>query len=584
MSRRSQIAMYTAAAVLGAVDFAAPFLGRSTVSQASVLIGLHPPHVGRVAVHVIAREAFIVAGILAISRRPSNRVGYLMATVGVVWMLPDIGFVQSSLAYTLSELFTGMQWVFLAYLALAFPTGRLASRADRLVMSVGYVFAIANAIGSLPFYNPHVSCPPCPANLILIKHDPSLAHVLSQIDGAIGVAFAIVGGVRLIEHWRTASLRGRRALTPVFVALIPVVAVAIWDGVSTLPLPGLSDLAVGALPICFLVGLLRARLDRFVVGDLVVQLGAGLSGTSLRNALARSLRDPTFELAYWLPDRQTYVDPDGRPIDVPEEGNDRVATVIEGNGEPLAALIFDASLRDESELVSSVGAAAKLTLENERLQAEVKAQLQEVRASRARIVTSADAERRRLERDLHDGAQQRLVNLSLALRLAQEQAGGERNGELAATLAEAADEIRLALSELRELARGLHPTILTEAGLGSALESLAERSPVSTMVEASLAERLPSSVEATAYFVVSEALANVAKHAKARSVCVRARLEEARLVLEVSDDGVGGADPAGGSGLRGLADRVAALDGTFRVESTAGSGTRVIAEIPCASS
>jgi signal transduction histidine kinase len=245
------------------------------------------------------------------------------------------------------------------------------------------------------------------------------------------------------------------------------------------------------------------------------------------------------------------------------------------------ALQHDQALADEPELVRAVAAAAHLALQNERLQAEVKAQLEEVRASRARIVKAGDEERRRVERDLHDGAQQRLVTLSLALRMAQEQAAGERNGALAATLAEAVEEVRLALWELRELARGLHPTILTEAGLGPALESLAERSIVPATIEDTPAERLPAQVEATAYFVVSEALANVAKYSEAGSVTVRARREDGGPVVEVCDDGVGGADPAAGSGLRGLADRVAALDGRLRVESPPGGGTLVLAEIPC---
>ena len=452
-------------------------------------------------------------------------------------------------------------------------------------MLAGYIYAIPNAIGSLPFYDPHVSCPPCPGNLILIENNPGLEGLVAHVIGVTGAVFAIVGAVRLIQHWRGASPRGRRALAPVFAAAVPASAVGIWDAASRLPLPGLSDLAVAALPIGFLVGLLRARLDRFAVGDLVVELGAGLSGPNLRDALARSLRDPTFELAYWLPDRQAYVDADGRPCPIPSEGTDRVAAVIagDGNGEPLAALIFDASLRDEYELVSSVGAAARLTLENERLQAEVRVQLEEVRASRARIVTAADAERRRLERDLHDGAQQRLVNLALAMRMAQQQAKGAPDAELVATLEDASAEVRSALAELRELARGLHPTILTEAGLGPALESLAERSPVPTTIEAAPTGRLPSPVEATAYFVVSEALANVAKYSGAAGAGIAVERKNGRLVVEVRDDGIGGADPDSGSGLRGLADRVAALDGTLRVDSPRGGGTRVIAEIPCGS-
>src|SRR5436305_8579783 len=253
---------------------------------------------GGVAAHVLAREAFIVAGIAAISRRPSNRVGYLLLAVGVTWMIPDVGFIQSSLAYPLSEVFTGLQWIFLAHLALAFPTGRLPSRIDRLVVLAGYLYAIPNAIGSLPFYDPHVSCPPCPGNLILIDRNPGLESLVAGLVAAVGAVFAIVGAVRLIQHWRGASARGRRALAPVFVAAVPAIAVGMWDAVSTLPLPGLSDLAVAVLPIGFLVGLLRARMDRFAVGDLVVELGAGVSGAKLRDALARSLEDPTVALAY----------------------------------------------------------------------------------------------------------------------------------------------------------------------------------------------------------------------------------------------------------------------------------------------
>ncbi|HEX8099905.1 MAG TPA: sensor histidine kinase [Actinomycetota bacterium] len=578
--KRREILLYAAAAAIGALDFAAPYLGRSTVSQASVLIGLNPPAIWPVAVHVLAREAFIVAGIAAISR-PRNRTGYLMVAVGLAWMLADIGFIESSLTYTLSELVTAIQAIPLMHLALAFPTGELRSTWDRAIVRIVYLYMIPNAIGSLPFYDPHQNCPPCPSNLILIRNDPRLDSLVSTIIGSIGAVFAITVGIRLIFHWIQASPRGRRALAPVFVAAIPAVVVGVWDATSRVALPGASDLAFAAIPIGFLVGLLRARLDRYAVGDLVVELGSVRTGAELRDALARSMRDPSLELAYWLPDREIYVDTDGRAVELPPESSGRASAIVRTNGEPLAALVFDGSLREESELVSAVGAAAKLTLENEQLKAEIKAQLQEVRASRTRIVGAADEERRRLERDLHDGAQQRLVNLSLALRLAQDQAAHQSNGEVGTTLSEAANELRLALSELRELARGLHPTILTEEGLAPALESLAERSAIPATVEAAPLERLPAPVEATAYFVVSEALANCAKHSRASSARIRAERTNGELLVEVRDDGVGGADATEGSGLRGLADRVAALDGTFRVESPSGQGTRVIAEIPC---
>jgi signal transduction histidine kinase len=223
-----------------------------------------------------------------------------------------------------------------------------------------------------------------------------------------------------------------------------------------------------------------------------------------------------------------------------------------------------------------------MTIENERLHAEVRAQLEEVRASRARIVEFGDAERRRVERNLHDGAQQRLVNLSLALGIARAQVGTASAEQLGAALDEAAAELRLAVAELRELARGIHPVILSEAGLGPALTSLAERSPIPVTITGVPCERLPARVEETAYFVASEALANAAKHAQATAITIRARRLDGALLVEVGDDGVGGANPDG-SGLRGLADRVAALDGDLRVHSPAGVGTHITAELPCGS-
>jgi signal transduction histidine kinase len=255
---------------------------------------------------------------------------------------------------------------------------------------------------------------------------------------------------------------------------------------------------------------------------------------------------------------------------------------LKADDEPIAALIHDPILSDQREIVEAAGAAARLAIENERLRAEVRAQLEEVRASRARIVEAGDAERRRLERDLHDGAQQRLLALSLALRVAEQHLGPRPDPELSATIDGAKAELDSAIGEIRELARGIHPAILTDEGLGPALESLAERAPIPTRVLRAPSERLPAPVEVTAYFVVSEALANAAKHAGAGSVIIDADRQEGRLRIEVTDDGVGGADIKAGTGLRGLADRVAAIGGRIRVESPDGQGTRVVAEIPCA--
>jgi len=225
------------------------------------------------------------------------------------------------------------------------------------------------------------------------------------------------------------------------------------------------------------------------------------------------------------------------------------------------------------------GAATDLRHENERLRAELQAQTDELRRSRARLVAAADEERRRLERDLHDGAQSRFVAAALQLRLAQAKAPPD--GEVAAVLDEAIGDLMLGIEELRELARGIHPAVLTDRGLEAAVESLARRSPVAVEVRSALDGRLPAPVETAAYFVISEALANVAKHARADRVAVDLRHERGRLVVDVADDGCGGASPASGSGLRGLADRVGALDGSIAIESTPGAGTRLRVEIPC---
>jgi signal transduction histidine kinase len=340
------------------------------------------------------------------------------------------------------------------------------------------------------------------------------------------------------------------------------------------------NLAGLAIPVSLAAGLLWNRRVRSSVADLVVELEQTPPG-AVRDALARALGDPTLELALWLPERRSYVDAAGRPLSLPRAGSDRALTVLGPADAPVAALVHDPVLLERRALLTSAGAAARLALENERLQAELRAQLAELRASRARIVTAGDEERRRLERDLHDGAQQRLLSLGLALQLARAKLGPEANGA-ADLLGEADAELRAALDELRELARGIHPAILTEQGLGAALRSLAERSPVPVTIKCVPERRLPDAAEAATYFLVSEALANVAKHADATRVGVSVLDVDGRIVVDVVDDGIGGADPSGGSGLRGLADRVHALEGDLEFESADGSGTRLHAEIPCA--
>jgi signal transduction histidine kinase len=319
-------------------------------------------------------------------------------------------------------------------------------------------------------------------------------------------------------------------------------------------------------------------MGRVAVSDLVVELGRTPEPGHLRDALARALRDPSLELAYWVPESETYVGIDGRTVE-PAAAAGQTVTVLERRGERIAALVHDPALAEDPALLSAVSTAAGLALENERLLAELRAQLEQLRESRARIVEAGDTERRRLERNLHDGAQQRLVALALALGLAESKV--EQEPATAMTLLQAArEELTQALSELRELARGIHPAVLTERGLTYALTTLAERAPVEVVLDLQLDRRPPPAIEAAAYYVVAEALANVAKYAQATTATVSVTTDGERLRVEVRDDGLGGADASAGSGLRGLDDRVQAFGGSLRVISPPGQGTRILAELP----
>jgi signal transduction histidine kinase len=298
---------------------------------------------------------------------------------------------------------------------------------------------------------------------------------------------------------------------------------------------------------------------------------------AVREALAASIGDTTLSLAYWLPDRDAFVDEYGAPVDLPDADSGRAWTAVELDGRRVAAIIHDADLEARPELVQAAAAGAVLALDNERLKADLRARVEELRASRTRIVEASIEARRKLERDLHDGAQQHLVGLSLDLQRLR--IGLPESSDLLPIVDGSIEKLGVALTELRELARGIHPAILTQRGLAAALAALVERTPVDVDCDIDLDERVTPAAEAAAYFVAAEALTNVAKYAQAKNVSMRIRHDQQSLKLEVQDDGVGGADVTG-SGLRGIADRVAALEGTLTVTSPAGEGTLVVARIP----
>jgi signal transduction histidine kinase len=549
----------------------------------------------RAAATVLAALAFLVAGLIVGARRPGNRTGLLMVAACFALLLRQLRYGHDPLAFTAFTLVGELGYVLVAQVALAYPSGRVADRLERLWLTVAYPVALVFPLAILLFYDGSERLQyfdPAPReSVLLVSGDARLVEALQEAYtvtayGVLATLFIALIARKLFR----ATPRARRLLAPLLIAAVLAALRAVLDGVLTFAEPSRELVyqlfwwqiaALTALPLALLWGLLRERLARSHVGELVVHLETASPG-ELREELARTLDDPSLEIAFWLPGRFEWVDGQGRRVTVPEESATRAVTRLEQAGEPLAVLVHDPSLLGEPKLVEAVAAAARLSLQNARLHAEVSAQLEKVKESRSRIAAAADEERRRIERDIHDGAQQRLVALALELKSAQRRLGDDVDPELDALLASAADELQVAVEELRELAHGIHPGILVQGGLAAALEELAGRSPVPVSVAAT-EDRLPPEVEGTAYFVASEALANVAKHARATKASVRAERVNGMLVVEIEDDGVGGASSRDGSGLRGLADRVEAQGGHLRIESVRGRGTRVVGEIPCAS-
>jgi signal transduction histidine kinase len=508
---------------------------------------------------------YLVAGSIAWIRRPANPIGPVMLATSAAISLSFLTLHPEPLVWRLAGLFGSVANILVVWIMLAAPSGRLAPGLARPALAAFSVIVLLGA-------------------------------VLEDLDTrravwAAGALVSLVLAVIVVRRWATASGPSRRSLAPIVLAGVTAALVHALDftaGVLLIAVtPGspiqLADAMSRALvPYGFLLGLLRLRMARGAVADLVVELSETPPPERLRDALAGALGDQTLEVVYWSEAFRTYLDANGAPVDLAADTTGRAVTLLERDGRPLGALLHDPALAEDPGLVAAVGAAVRLAVDNERLAAEVRSQLADVQASRARIVEASDAERRRVERNLHDGAQQRLVALSLALRRAKAQLPDDAGPELTSTLEAAADQLKAALAELRELARGIHPAVLTEAGLGAALRSLARESPVPVTMHLDVPDDLPESVAAAAYFVAAEALANVAKYADADAVELTAEFEGAELRIEVADDGRGGADPAAGTGLRGLADRVAAVGGRLDVGSPAGEGTRVVARMPLA--
>jgi signal transduction histidine kinase len=493
----------------------------------------------------------IGCGLVASRRQSESRTGPLLAATGFTWFMGNFANVGIAavawVAAHLVNLYRGP----LVELVLAYPSGRPASRLVRGAVAVGYAAAVITPIWQS-------------AGATILLAGLLVAVCAREYVRAVGGARR----ARLIALQAAAGLSLVLAGTAAARLLLP-------PGEVSGALLVLNEVALCVLAGGLLAGVLVAPWQRAAIADLVVELGEARSGT-VRGQLSRALGDPSLEIGYWLPDRAAFVNAEGGVLALPDTGSGRSVTMVEREGQPVAVLVHDPAVLEDPGLLEAVTAAAQLAAANARLRAEVQARVEELAASRRRILAAGDEERRRLERRLHEGAEARLGKLAATLRRSRRSAAGEQTRE---QITQAEDQLVRTLEELRRLAHGLHPRVLSEHGLAGALAALAKDLPLPVDLDVA-STQLPQRVQVVAYFICAEALTNVAKHAAAARVTVVVTASEGRLRVEIADDGVGGADPGRGSGLRGLADRVETLGGTLRVESAAGRGTRLAADIP----
>ena len=547
---------------------------------------------------LVTGMAFVVAGYAAIRLRPASPAGPMLLACAVLWWVGSYSPSGQPVVMYIGFAFERYYDLVLGALLLI-----LSSRSQRLEprwLIIGFAAAFAfRSFGRLFFFDPATmfGCAECHPNPFAFW--PNLAAwEATEIIGSYAIAaFAAAIGVVVVARLLNAGPVIKRARGWILVAGVLAMGAATFDafeyGYSTAnQTQGLFELeGVAAwlfswglfaarvlVPLAILVAILRMRAAPGPLGGFAAGLDQP-GGSSTGDALRRALGDPSLQLLRPAVDGG-WVAEAGTAAELPAVGQARSVTLVGDTDHPVAALVHDPALLDQPELVAAVTRVLRLALENERLQSELQDQLQLVTESRTRIVSATEEERRRLERDLHDGAQQRLVAVMLALQQAREAVGAADDPAVGQRLDAAAAELNDAIRELRELARGIHPAILEEEGLGAAVSGLARRAGLPVEVHAALDGRLPPLVESTAYFTIAEALTNAQRHANATQAEIHLAHADGRLDLRVIDDGAGGADPARGSGLRGLADRVSALGGEFEVTSTSVGGTTVHASIP----
>jgi signal transduction histidine kinase len=542
------------------------------------------------ALDLTAGIGLIIAGVL-VARMRDDPAGPVAMALGAVWLAPDwVGWEEGpplvrSAAMVVSPFLIALV-IHLALVTRTGPTAGFRTSSARLVVGFGYatvaVISLARAVVRDPFLDPHC-WNNCRVNVFLVQAAPDAAARLVAAMAVVTMIAALGLGAATARYLLVAS---RPACSDAWPVLVPCSVVASGEAIYALalwvdPAEDPTDprfrwifvaraLAMIGLGAGLLATVVRQVRTHAALARLAEDLGAAPAPGTLRDKLARALGDPGLQVGYPQagPARagsEGYVDSEGRPL-APVSGS-RVSTPIVRNGEPVALVLHESATRGARGFEREIGAAARVAVDNERLRAGVLAQLEELRASWARIVQEGDTARRRLERDLHDGAQQRLLALSYELRLAHAAAEAAGDRATVAVLGSAVDEARAAIRELRELAHGIHPVILTDAGLGPALESLAAGAPVPVELSAVPGERFPEAVERAVYVVVATAIDEAARTAAA-GVAVAVSREANSLIVRAS--------PAPADSVK-LADRVGALGG--QVDTGEGE---LRAEIPCA--
>lgn len=550
-----------------------------------VLLPINGPMGNVMMLFPLMTVVFLLAGLRAWHRRPANRLGALILFAGFAFFLGGLGNTGIPVFVAASTVGATLILAVIVHMLHAFPSGRLHGRLSKFTVLAAYVNSLVLQAPSYLF-----STDP-DAPFLAIADSPDVATLARMLQQWLGAVVMVATAFVLIRRLVQAAPGQRRVLAPLFAyGAFAVCMVPIGSHVL-IPLLGLSRemnaavqlLVLGGIPLAFGHGIIRGGFAK--TGELE-ELGswlgaAGGARSALAAALARALGDPTATLSFWLPRHGVFVNEDGSPAPLEAQGANRGQEEIVLGTRKVGAIAYDKTVVEEPALVRAAGQVVAIAVDRERLTVELQESYGALQRSRERLVDTADRERRRIARDLHDGLQMQLVLLALEAQNLAKSAGAD------AAAAERATHLRqgidAAAAELRQLVHAVMPAALIERGLAAAAEDLADRMPIPTTLELQLdGGPLSSAVEHTAYFVLAEALSNALKHSQASQIQVRLADGDGWLRLSVHDDGMGGADLHTGTGLRGMGDRVDVLGGFLELSSAPGEGTLIKVDLPCA--